>query len=660
MIGASEALRFDIFAKDEFSKSFDKLINKLPSVKTIAIAAAGGLAAVGTSLLAIAKTTATAYDQIGKFSDQTGFSTEFLSKMNVAAQFTHVNINTMNKSLERLQIGIGEAAKGIGLAKDTLADFGIPLNQVNGQLHTTETILPLLADRFKEMTSDTERTEAAQKLFGQRGIEMIKILKDGSEGLAKYSAEAEAMGLIVDKQGAANAAKFNDALFKVKGTLTGLKNEIGERIIPIITGLAEKFSSFTKTNREQIIQFGATFTATMGHIAEKGAKAISLLNDSWRGLKMLGEIQKIDTASKIEAVGKGTSWLTKQSQKLMNVLNYGGIFDKWLVSSQKFRNTLDETSDKVHNFSEQSKDNLQKIVNEGLSLQKTDEFINKIKIAIEDVKALGTAEITGGGGITEGPGGVIFDLSQFDLEKENYQKHMEDLAAMHDEYFLTDQEKLDQWYTDNLGKYSENNDAMIQLREIYDEKQRELDEQQAELDERLAKRKIKTQAEAFGKIAAIGKAFGADFFKWTKGAAIAEATINTYQSAVSAFAKAGGYPWGIFPAAASIAYGLAQVATISQQSYAHGGLTNVPREQTMLVDEGERILSPNQNADLTKFMADGGSGGGTVVIENMNILPNATNAELLLELNKNDWDEIVEYSILPAIRRLTDRGFAIA
>ena len=32
---------------------------------------------------------------------------------------------------------------------------------------------------------------------------------------------------------------------------------------------------------------------------------------------------------------------------------------------------------------------------------------------------------------------------------------------------------------------------------------------------------------------------------------------------------------------------------------AHGGLENVPKEQTYLLDKGERVLSPRQNVDIT-------------------------------------------------------------
>ena len=37
---------------------------------------------------------------------------------------------------------------------------------------------------------------------------------------------------------------------------------------------------------------------------------------------------------------------------------------------------------------------------------------------------------------------------------------------------------------------------------------------------------------------------------------------------------------------------------------AHNGIDNIPREGTWLLDGGERVLNPQQNTDLTRYLAD--------------------------------------------------------
>jgi len=85
------------------------------------------------------------------------------------------------------------------------------------------------------------------------------------------------------------------------------------------------------------------------------------------------------------------------------------------------------------------------------------------------------------------------------------------------------------------------------------------------------------------------------------GAALALATAGT-----SATTAAGLY-------SSSLATMItANAALLSPVGIAHGGLTNVPSESTYLLDKGERVLSPNQNRDLTDFISTKGKSGGDV------------------------------------------------
>lgn len=46
------------------------------------------------------------------------------------------------------------------------------------------------------------------------------------------------------------------------------------------------------------------------------------------------------------------------------------------------------------------------------------------------------------------------------------------------------------------------------------------------------------------------------------------------------------------------------ISSISIDGMAHNGIDNIPREGTWLLDGGERVLNPNQNKDLTKYLND--------------------------------------------------------
>jgi len=103
-------------------------------------------------------------------------------------------------------------------------------------------------------------------------------------------------------------------------------------------------------------------------------------------------------------------------------------------------------------------------------------------------------------------------------------------------------------------------------------------------------------------------------FLASKALAVGQILVNTQVAAVRALAELG--PVAGPPAAATItSLGYASagiVAATALAGVAHGGLENVPKEATYLLDKNERVLSPNQNKDLTSFLnnkeeRDGGS-----------------------------------------------------
>lgn len=152
-------------------------------------------------------------------------------------------------------------------------------------------------------------------------------------------------------------------------------------------------------------------------------------------------------------------------------------------------------------------------------------------------------------------------------------------------------------------------------------------------------------------------------FKVGKAAAIASATISTYQAVANGLATSPFMPMGIAMGALALINGMQQISAIKStqfQGQAHAGMTNVPKEGTYMLDKGERVLSPDQNTDLEKFMDKGGSGGGggPITITNLviHVLENATSADALLNMPERTLQELIAAKFIPALNALNDRG----
>lgn len=669
----TETLKLVIMGEDQFSGVMGKLKSHLPSLKTLAIGAGAAIAGTGAALFAMAKSTAEAYDKVQKFSDQIGVSTSFLSKMNVAAGFADIQVETMNKSIERLQVGMGESARGIGMAKDAFKDLNISIYDANGNLKTSEEVMPELADAFGNLTNATQKTELAQKIFGQRGLEMLKLFKNGSAGLNEMTAEAEKFGLVVSAQAGANAAEFNDSLQRVGMSLQGLKNYISEQVIPIITGLANKFADFVANNRAQIIDWAEGFVSVLGQVAEYGAYAVGILIDSWRGLQMVWQVLKI-------ALIELESIMIMSLEKTVNVivavmekLNFRGIFDGAIEKAKGFGDAMRELGEITDEQVAGSWKKLNDIIDQGSATKKVKEAIIVVKEAFAEIQESGMAHVEAMGG-TEG----IHPFTTANIEKtqenidllkeirlEQYDEEiaqLEELQQAYDDHFMTEGEKLQAWYDKKFAMFIGNNDAIYKLDKLYKAKAFDLHvkdvEARAKFDEQVQKERISAMNDFYNNIQYLGQHNGRTMFKIAKAAAIGHTIMQTYEGAQKAYTSLAGIPiigpaLGTMAAIAAIAAGMARVSQIRSQEYsaAHGGLGYVPKEQTYLLDRGERILSPNQNRDLADFMKK----GTTASIENLNLNVSITGKQLQ-DMTTSDVKDLVLDKFMPALQQLKEHG----
>ena len=119
-------------------------------------------------------------------------------------------------------------------------------------------------------------------------------------------------------------------------------------------------------------------------------------------------------------------------------------------------------------------------------------------------------------------------------------------------------------------------------------------------------------------------------FTASKAMHIAQAVMST-AAGVTAQLSAGPII-GLVLAGIVAAFGALQVAKIiaTPMPAAHGGLDFVPKEQTYLLDKGERVLSPRQNKDLSNYLSSNTSSSNQGSKNNIRII-NAIDPNLFNE-----------------------------
>ena len=210
-----------------------------------------GFAFVLKGLKSIVTDTIKFRDEIAKFSRATGTSVEFLSSIGFAAQRSGADIDSLGKAFGRLSRNLSDAQRGLAAPREAMASLGVTVTTSTGQLKSLEQIIPELADAFRQMDDDVRKAAVAQELFGRAGIQLIPLLEEGSEGIAKLRKEAEDLGIVFGEKAAIEAEAAADAILDFNTAARAVGQDLAENFLPILTDVALGFVGIAKEVKKQ-------------------------------------------------------------------------------------------------------------------------------------------------------------------------------------------------------------------------------------------------------------------------------------------------------------------------------------------------------------------------------------------------------------------------
>jgi hypothetical protein len=614
----AEVLEFVVKGKDEFTGIMNRLLSGLGVFGKVAGGAVAALAGLGTGLVFMTKRTADAHDELGKFAQIIGVSTTALSGMRYAAELSNVDVGTLNTSLRFMTRNLSEAAHGSGPAAQGIKDLGLSASRLAGM--SADQQLLAIADAMEGLGSQSDRVRVAFELFGRGGTPMLQMLGEGREKIEAMTREAERFGVVVSQQAAANADEFGDSLTRMDKALEGVRNAISEKIMPILTTLFNKFAFWLADNREAFADWGLFLVRTFVMIYEVGQR-------TFNGIKDL-----------INEVVEGfTNWI-KETDRLSEELDGAfGEDPQWLKNFRKAMGAWVEETDEAVEATEDKFKGIDWY--EGVG-QSVDDIIEKFR-------QLGTGAIKVGQDIGDSQAELAARLEEIwtqwlGLSKETLTDFSNEFKAI--------TASIWQSFSQGVG------DAFAQMivygKSLHDAFRGLGKQLLAQMVSMLVQIGLKYIALQVLKLVLGIKEAGtrmATLASETYGAAFAStAAIPIIGPALAPGVAAASTAAMLAGAATAGAAGSAVGMTIA--GAAHGGLTDVPREETYLLQKGERVVSPDQNRDLKEFMAAGG-GGRSIVIEAIQIInPMGTS---------QDWDRLAAEKLVPAINRQLRRGLTL-
>ena len=224
----------------------------------------GAVAAV-TGLGKLITSTAAYGDELAKTSRRMGISSASLEKLRFIAERQGVSNEVLQKGLDKMKIALGEAARTAnGPYAQAFRALGI--DQKKFRALKPEDQLKRMATAMNGLKDDTERTHKAYLLFGQRGLDMLKITEAGADGIQALGDQFDELGGAMGEKGTKSAEAFTDKLTNLKQAVGASLHKLGGSILPQVNGALDDLMTSLKSSDIDIKSIGQTIGVMVGGV----------------------------------------------------------------------------------------------------------------------------------------------------------------------------------------------------------------------------------------------------------------------------------------------------------------------------------------------------------------------------------------------------------
>ncbi|MBN3574032.1 hypothetical protein [Vibrio neptunius] len=378
-------------------KPMQKLNSKIKFPKIGGAVASKGAALLGglsiASLVNEVNQAASEMDALAKKSATLKISISELQALRKQASHAGVDEDTMSTALTRFtkRLGVlqqtGSGALGSFLKKSRNSAF----KDLKGAANTQEAYEALLAS-FAKLKTAQEQMAFADAAFGQDGRQMLLLLREGTDGLAKSRKELAELGGGAKAEDAAKAEAYNDALQRIQESIKSIKYAA---LAPIMEKATQAFSEFTENFKDEqwredtiakvtqvveglyngLIFLGKALLFALQYFREIVAGVVlfkaalialnAVILSNPLGLIVAGVmaavvaitylVDKFIGLDKVmKAIGEGISWLWEEFKKLINKLPDSLIPEDWKIETEQAGEQADKLAGKLNTIKDKN------------------------------------------------------------------------------------------------------------------------------------------------------------------------------------------------------------------------------------------------------------------------------------------------------------------
>jgi hypothetical protein len=338
LVGKSAKLNAELKKASKNTRSWANKTRQMAGASAKAIAGFGIVAIA--ALARINAKNAEFIDQQAKTAKALGITTEALSGLQHGANQSGVSSEALNKSLRRMQQGLGQVAQtGTGEARYALEGLGLAIEDIKDL--APEEQFKLISERLKDVENQSEKVYIAQSLFGKSGAELINLMDQGAKGIRDYMVEAEQLGITFSLIDAAKVEMANDAFDRAKKTTKSFGQVLATETAPFIGAISDMFVN----NAKEAGGFGVVAQKVLKSVA----KGFGFVADMAHGLHAVFKLIKQGLYEIASIWVKNVNWIAQTSKPLLDLM---GIDSSGLDRMQSFSDEFSAMTDKAREETE--------------------------------------------------------------------------------------------------------------------------------------------------------------------------------------------------------------------------------------------------------------------------------------------------------------------
>lgn len=204
-----------------------------------------GVAGVAATLGAFAKSSFLAADAIGDAADRAGVAVDSLSRLKFAAEQNDVDFSSLTVALKRWQVTLSQASSGSQDAASSLKLLHLNASALKSL--SLEDQLKTIADQFARIKDPADQTRIAVELFGRSGEQLVPLLRQGGAAIGDLTAEADRLGITLDKNTTTAVDRADKAIKKLLATLSAAGQRAVGSIAESIVGPLDNIDAAEQT-----------------------------------------------------------------------------------------------------------------------------------------------------------------------------------------------------------------------------------------------------------------------------------------------------------------------------------------------------------------------------------------------------------------------------